>query len=76
MARIVYKSWKVGLEKVSLTKLQMSYLGLSLKESKTNVDNLLDGKEISFQINDDVLARAFYSESIKHGVICELFLDK
>jgi len=43
---ILLESWNEGFQKVCLTKLQMDLLKLSLKESKNNVDNLLDGKKV------------------------------
>lgn len=36
MAKIILDSWIEGLEKVSLTKLQIEILGKSLRESKYN----------------------------------------
>ena len=76
MAKVVFQSWNEGLEKVSLTKLQMNILGMSLKESKINVDDLLDGKTILFVIDDNTMARTFYNESIKLGVNCEILLEE
>ena len=42
--------WKLGLRKISLTKLQMEYLGLSLKEAKTNTDKLLNNETVEINI--------------------------
>jgi hypothetical protein len=64
MAKIILESWREGFEKVSLTKLQIEMLGMSLKESKANVDALLNDNLVTIEIVDSDLARHF-SEKIK-----------
>lgn len=71
MAKVIFESWREGLEKVSLTKLQMDKLGLSLKESKSNVDSLLEDEKIILEIDDENLAREFLNEAEKIGVNCK-----
>lgn len=75
MVKIIFDSWREGLEKVSLTKLQVNLLGKSLKESKINVDSLLDDKKVIFEINDIDLASEFLKEAEKIGVNCKLIVD-
>lgn len=75
MAKVILDSWREGLEKVSLTKLQVSMLGKSLTESKSNVDSLLDGKKIIIEIDSLDLAKKFLNNAEKIGVNCELILD-
>lgn len=70
MGHIVLNSWKMGLQKVSLTKLQMYLLKKGLVESKKNVDELLDGKIVLIEENDGQIAHEFISEAQKIGVIC------
>ncbi|WP_312315016.1 hypothetical protein [Empedobacter brevis] len=65
---ILLESWNEGFQKVCLTKLQMDLLKLSLKESKNNVDNLLDGKKVIIRINDIELGNLFIKEINKIGV--------
>ena len=72
MATIIMKSWIEGLQKVSLSKLQTDLLKKSLKESKQNVDLLLDGNEISIVIDDIALAEEFVSKANQIGVYCIL----
>lgn len=72
MAKIILKGWNDGLQKVSLTKLQIDLLGKSLKESKLNVDYLLDDKEVIIEIENLDLANEFIKEAEKIGVICRL----
>lgn len=62
------KSWRYGLQKVALTKLQKDKLGIGLKESQDNMVALLDGKEIIFEIEDEVLAKEFFNEIESIGV--------
>ena len=75
MAKIVLESWREGLEKVSLTKLQIDLLGKSLKESKLNVDTLLDDKKVIIEIADLDLANEFLVRAEKIGVNCKLLVD-
>ena len=63
--------WKEGMRKVALTKLQVETLGLSLKESKENVDCLLDGDEVAIEAVS-AAATKFIEEAKKIGVLCEL----
>ena len=70
MGYIVLNGWKTGLEKVSLTKLQIRLLKKGLVDSKQNVDDLLDGNIIKIKEDDDELAVAFIEEAKKIGVVC------
>jgi hypothetical protein len=70
MARIIMKSWREGLKKVSLTKLQMSMLNKPLKESKNNVDLLLEGYKVEIEINNTALAQEFQIAANAIGVDC------
>ncbi|MGN7812048.1 hypothetical protein [Flavobacterium sp. 22076] len=72
MAKVILESWREGLEKISLTKLQMDKLGMSLKESKSNVDALLEDDRIILEIDDENLAIEFFKEAEKIGVNCKL----
>ena len=74
MATVILESWRDGLEKVSLTKLQINKLGMPLKISKDNVDSLLNNKVIVLEINDASLAKEFCQEAEKIGVNCKLIV--
>ncbi|GAA4160707.1 hypothetical protein GCM10022217_25160 [Chryseobacterium ginsenosidimutans] len=76
MIKIVLNSWREGLEKVSLTKLQIDILGKSLKEAKINVDSLLEDKKVIIEINNLDLANEFLREAEKIGVNCQLLVDQ
>jgi ribosomal protein L7/L12 len=68
MGYIHIKGWKEGLQKVALTKLQMDLLGLSLKESKENVDSLLEGDLVRIFAEDLNVAQEFISRAVELGV--------
>ncbi|WP_166923475.1 hypothetical protein [Flavobacterium poyangense] len=72
MAKVILESWKEGLKKISLTKLQVEKLGLSLREAKSNVDSLLEDEKIILEIDDENLANEFLREAQKIGVDCKL----
>jgi hypothetical protein len=72
MVKINFKSWQVGLEKVSLSKLQMSILEIPLKTAKHNVDRLLDGERVIVLARNEEIALHFIEEASKIGAICEI----
>ena len=56
----------------SLTKLQIEFLSMSLKEAKTNVDEILEGNEVVINIDSFDLAKKFVKKARLLGVICDL----
>jgi hypothetical protein len=72
MALIILKGWKDGLLKISLTNLQTKMLNIGLKQSKNNVDLLLDGNTITIDVNDYDLAIKFIEEANKIGALGEV----
>lgn len=75
MVKVILYNWREGLEKVSLTKLQRDMLGKSLRESKTNVDFLLSGKNVIIEVETIDLADEFLKEANKIDVDCELLIN-
>lgn len=73
MIKVILESWREGLEKVSFTKLQMEMLRKSLKESKTNVDFLLNDEKVIIEIDNLDLAERFLHEAEKLGANGRLF---
>ncbi|MEG1592639.1 hypothetical protein [Chryseobacterium sp.] len=67
--KIIIKSWKPGFKKVIFTQLQMDLLGMSLKDAKSNVDKILDDKEVVLVINDKILFQKFIKEMDDIGLI-------
>lgn len=74
MAKIILESWRSGLEKVSLSKLQINLLNMSISKSKKNVDLLLDDKIVLIDVDDIELARKFIVQADKIGVNCRMEL--
>jgi hypothetical protein len=72
MAIVIMKGWQEGLEKVSPSKLQTDILKLPLKQAKANVDALLDGWEVRFEISDETVARKFFYEVKQIGIEASL----
>jgi hypothetical protein len=72
MATILMKSWRDGMEKVSLSKLQMEFLRIPLSQAKANVDKLLDGEQIKIEIEDSNIAKEFIKRADEIGVDCLL----
>jgi hypothetical protein len=72
MASILMTGWRDGMKKVSLSKLQMEYLKVSLSQAKMNVDKLLDGEQIKIEIDDLEIAREFIKRADDIGVDCLL----
>ncbi|KUY30853.1 MAG: hypothetical protein LBE39_08160 [Flavobacteriaceae bacterium] len=75
MVKIILSGWKEGFEKVSLTMLQKEKLGMSLKDAKKNVDDLLDNKSIELLIKDKAVAVEFYNKLEQIGVIGKLIVN-
>lgn len=71
MTRIIMEGWEDGLEKTSLIKLQMEVLNLSLKQSKENVDRLLEGITVDLCIESADVAASFLKEATSIGVIAK-----
>ena len=67
MAKVKITGWEYGLRKVELSKLQMSMIALPLKESKKNVDKILDGHEVIIEVTSQELAREFVEEVRRLG---------
>ena len=74
MPKVIMHSWRQGLQKVSLSKLQHVILGMSLKESKLNVDALLDDQQVIIPVANADLAKKFIHEAENIGVNCVLEL--
>ncbi len=75
MITITINDWRIGLQKVALTKLQVEFFNLGLKEAKENVDKLLDGEKIIIKTNDLSLAKEFISKAEQIGASCSISND-
>ncbi|MEO6524197.1 MAG: hypothetical protein ABIN91_21100 [Mucilaginibacter sp.] len=72
MPKVIITGWRYGLQKISLTKLQADSLNMGLKESKKNVTDILDGKQVEFDIPDIKVAKKFMLEAEWLGANCTL----
>lgn len=75
MPKVVFKGWKYGLEKISLTKLFKKRANLGLKEAKGRTDALLDGETFVIEIESIEQAEAFVKEATEIGAVCEIIKD-
>lgn len=74
MTKVIMKSWREGMKKVSLSKLQVELLQKTYTIAKQNVDKLLDGEIIVLEIEQEAVAVEFYESAEKLGVDC-LIMD-
>ena len=74
MTKVIMKSWREGMKKVSLSKLQVELLQKTYTIAKQNVDKLLDGETIVLEIEEEAVAVEFYESAEKLGVDC-LIMD-
>jgi hypothetical protein len=72
MAQVTMKSWRYGMKKISLTKLQTELLNIPLKDAHENVNKLLDDIEVILDIEDLNLALDFIKRAEEIGVNCIL----
>jgi len=72
MTQVIMKSWRYGMKKIYLTKLQTELLNIPLKEAHENVNKLLDDIEVILNIEDKNLALNFIERAEEIGVNCIL----
>jgi hypothetical protein len=73
MVTVRIKNWNDGLDKVSLSKLQMQLLSIPLKDAKQNVDDLLIGKEVLIKNVRKEDAVEFIEKALQIGLAeCEI----
>ena len=72
MNMVKLTGWKEGMQKISLTTLQMEYFELSLKDAKTNVDKLLEDEEVILVCESLDKANDFIKKAKNIGVICHI----
>lgn len=71
--KVKLKGWRSGLQKVSVAKTLREQTGLGLAESKHVVDDLLDGEQISLDVDLDFEATNKLIIMLRSmGVICEI----
>lgn len=75
MVKVLFKSWKIGLKKVSLTKYIQKELDLSLNKAKELTDALLDDKSFIIQLKNIEQAKDFVKKATDLGTVCEIIKE-
>ena len=72
MSIVIMNGWRAGMQKVSLSQLQVEFLQIPLKNAKDNVDKLLEGQIIKINVDNEYIATEFVRRAEKLGVDCAL----
>ncbi len=72
MKTIIFDGWEIGMKKISFYKMLKANSHLSLKESKSVSDRLLQGEIIEIEFETENIAKLIVEESQKFGVKCRL----
>ncbi len=75
MAKVLFKGWNYGLQKISLTKLFQSKANFGLKEAKGKTDALLDGETFIIETESFEQAEDLAKEATAIGAVCEIIKD-
>ena len=75
MAKVLFKGFVYGLEKISLTKLIRQKANLSLKEAKSRTDALTEGKSFVIETESIEQAEELVKEATAIGAVCEIIKD-
>ncbi len=75
MAKVLFKGWRYGLEKISLTKLFQKRVNLSLREAKDRTDALLNDKTFVIETENSEQAKELVEEATAIGAVCEIIKD-
>jgi hypothetical protein len=72
MAEVMFKGWKYGLKKISLTKLLQKHCDLPLRIAKSKTDTLLDGEIFSIETKSFEHAKDLVKEATVLNAVCEI----
>jgi ribosomal protein L7/L12 len=75
MSKVVFHKWRPGLKKISFGDLLREKAGLSLKDAKHCVDDLLEGKAISLLVKNAKQAQDLVDEAAKLGAMGAVVSD-
>ncbi len=75
MAKVLFKGWNYGLQKVSLTKLFRYKVNLPLNLAKSKTDALLDGETFVIETESVEQAEELVREATAIGAVCEIIKD-
>jgi ribosomal protein L7/L12 len=69
--QIRIKGWQVGFEKIALTRLLQKTAGMSLREAKAVVDDVLEGRDVRFDAPVGVDVHDLVKAIQRLGAVCE-----
>ena len=72
MPKLNIVGWREGLLKISMTQVLHERLPLSVKDAKGCVDDVLDGKVISFELGDRAEAESLSNALKEVGATVEI----
>ena len=72
MPKLNITGWRKGLLKISMSHVLREHLSLGLREAKECVDDVLDGKVVSFSLDDLAKAEALAKALEEIGAIVEV----
>jgi len=55
MRELVIQGWRVGFDKIKLTKVLRAEFGMSLLEGKSITDKVLDNEQVRISLDDHAL---------------------
>ena len=75
MPKVLFKDWRYGLQKISLTQLFQQKLNLGLKEAKGKTDALLEDETFIIEAESVEQAEELVKEATAIGAVCEIIKD-
>jgi ribosomal protein L7/L12 len=72
MPKVNIVGWREGLLKISMTQVLHERLPLGVRDAKGCVDDVLDGKDVSFDVGDRAEAEALSNALTEIGAIVEV----
>ncbi len=75
MPKLKIIGWRYGLQKITMTKTLQARLSLGLREAKQCTDDVLDGKTVSFEIDNLATAKELADALDKISAVVEIESD-
>jgi ribosomal protein L7/L12 len=72
MKTLIITGWRLGLDKIALTKVIRAYTGLGLAEGKNCTDQVLENKTVTFTELDIETAKQFLRDIQNVGATGEI----
>lgn len=75
MPTLKITGWKPGFQTISVTRILNDKLGIGLKNAKLRTEDVIDDKEVFFDMRNIVEATALRDELVELGAIAEVIED-